>query len=278
MSTLVESRLGLDSIVDTRVELRPNYTEDELQLVFRTAYQQVFGRQGVYASSEFTSLESLLRNGKINVRQFIRALAKSDFYKEYFFHSNYHVRFIELNYKHLLGRSPYDQSEIQHHLDLYNAKGYDADIDAYIDSPEYDQAFGDNVVPYYRDIQSHPGMKIVGYPRLFELYRGAGNSDNAQVGGKSSRVQKKVALNLSNSIRMPSSAQSDRVDYAPSRTFRGTVLQEGGVYRIEVLVGAGTGPRVRRSKRAYTVPYDRFSSTYQEIHRRGGKIINIEPV
>ena len=50
-------------------------------------------------------------------------------------------------------------------------------------SSEYNNAFGDFIVPYYRGFQSIPGMKQVGFNRLFRLYRGNGSSDNAQGGG-----------------------------------------------------------------------------------------------
>ena len=70
-------------------------------------------------SQRLTSAESLLKTGNISVRDFIRALALSPLYREKFFDGVYQVRFIELNYKHLLGRAPYDESEIAHHVDLY---------------------------------------------------------------------------------------------------------------------------------------------------------------
>ncbi len=280
MTTLVEARLGLDGVIDTKVELRQNWTEDNLQQVFRAAYSQVFGRQGVYASSEFSSVEALLRNGSINVRQFVRRLAKSEFYKDCFFYGNSQVRCIELNFKHLLGRAPYEQSEIAYHLDLYNSEGFDAEIDSYIDSAEYDEAFGDWVVPYYRGFKSQLGMKTVGYTRMFELYRGPGSSDNSQLGGRNSRLQVKVPRNLANSIRTPSSPRGDTgVTYEGDRSLRGTALEEGRTYRVEVLFGGNAiGPVVRRSKQTFTVPYNRFSSLYKEIHRRRGKITNIQPV
>lgn len=278
MTTLTEARLGLDSIADRKVELRPNWTTDDLQRLTRAAYEQIFGRQGVYSNQSFVSAESLLRNGSITVREFIRALAKSDLYKERFFQSNSQVRFIELNYKHLLGRAPYDQSEIQFHVDLYASKGFDAEIDSYIDSAEYTAAFGDYTVPFFRGFKSHIGMKTVGYNRLFEIYRGPGNSDNAQLGGKDSLLRTKVSRNLSNSIRFPSSSENSRVNYVGEKVICGSILEAGRVYRIEVLVGGGTSAPVRRSKRVYTVPYERFSSIYQEIHRSGGKITSIVPV
>lgn len=275
MTSVVESRLGLD--LGSKSELRNSWTEDQLQQIIKAAYEQVFGRIGVYGNQELISAESLLRNGKISVRQFIRALAKSELYRERFFHKNSQVRFIELNYKHLLGRAPYDQSEIQYHVDLYASKGYDADIDSYIDSPEYESAFGDNIVPYHRGFKSQVGQKTVGYNRLFELYRGQGNSDNAQF-GKDSHLRTKISLNLTNSIRLPSSNPTEVTEFQADKSLRGSSLEDGKLYRIEVVAGTLSGGPVRRSKRVYTVPYEQLSTKYQEIHRSGGKITNIIPL
>lgn len=282
MSSLVEDRFGIDPVVNQKVELRPNWSEKDLQLVFRAAYDQVFGRQGVYAREMFASAESLLRNGKINVRQFIQILAKSELYKQCFFYNNPQVRFIELNYKHLLGRALYDQSEVAYHVDLYAGQGYDAEIDSYLYSAEYNNAFGDYIVPYSRGFQSMPGMKMVGYNRMFEMYRGSGNSDNAQLGGKTSRLRTRVSQNKTNWIRFPESPSNPTgrsLDAAGEHTLRGSVKPAGNrVYRIEVIQGGtDTLAPVRRSRQIYTVPYDQLSSKYQEIHRRGGKIVNILP-
>jgi phycoerythrocyanin-associated rod linker protein len=272
--SLIESRLGIGEVIGQKVELRQNWSEDNLQQVFRAAYTHVFGREGLALSEAFTSAEALLRNGKINVRQFIEALAQSEYYKERFFYCNSQVRFIELNYKHLLGRAPYDQSEIAYHVDLYASQGYAAEISSYIDSPEYNSAFGSSIVPYYRGFQSIPGMKQVGFNRLFQLYRGNGSSDNAQRGGKSSRLQQQVTLNLSNVI-VPS--------FTPMESSTGLgiapVRGDNRVFMIEAIQGGGKTPvTVRRSRAVYTVPFDQLSARYQEIHQRGGKIVSIRPM
>ncbi len=276
MTSSVVERLGVSDWVGKKVELRQYWNEDDLQLVFRAAYEQIFGRQGIYASEKFTSPESLLRNGKINVQQFVEILAKSDFYKECFFYQNSQGRFIELNYKHLLGRAPYDQSEIAYHVDLYASRGYDADIESYIYSPEYENAFGSYVVPYYRGFKSIPGMKTVGYNRIFALYRGSANSDNAQYGGKNSRLRSKISMNMANMI-MPSTsaAGGGGITSAPS-LFSSPVRGDNRLFVIEAILGVqNTGVAVRRSRQVYTVPYERLSATYQEIHKRGGKIVSI---
>ncbi|MEO8893663.1 MAG: phycobilisome linker polypeptide [Coleofasciculaceae cyanobacterium] len=275
MSRLAEDRLGISATVGNKVELRQNWTEDDLQQVFRAAYEHVFGRERVYIGGLFNSAESLLRNGKITVRQFVQILATSEFYKERFFYRNPQVRFIELNYKHLLGRAPYDQSEISYHVDLYASKGYDAEIESYIYSSEYDNAFGDNVVPSYRGFKSIPGMKTVGFNRLFSVYRGHGNSDNAQYGGKKSRLEMRVAMNLPNSVIAPSLSLSGTGTGAAT-LHSSAVRGDNRVYVIEAVVGGvGTKVAVRRSRQVYSVPYDQLSSKFQEIHKRGGKIVSV---
>jgi phycoerythrocyanin-associated rod linker protein len=266
MSSLVEERLGLGAVIGNKVELRPNWTEDQLQLVFKAAYEQVFGRERVYIGNTFASPEALLRNGNINVRQFIAALAKSEFYKEKFFYSNSQVRCIELNYKHLLGRAPYEQAEIAHHVDIYASSGYDAEIDSYIYSPEYDQAFGDNVVPYYRGFKSIPGMKTVGFNRLLALYQGQGNSDNARSGSGTSILGQKIALNL------PGGKTAGVIKAA-------AISGDNRVYLMEVATGLGSAKvAVRLSRQVLKVPFEQLSERYQQIHKQGGRILSITPI
>ncbi len=277
MTLSMEQRLGISAVLDTKIELRPNYSEDELQLIFRAAYEHLFGRERVYVGGIFAHAESMLRNGQISVRQFVQTLAKSEFYKERFFYNNSQIRFIELNYKHLLGRAPYDQSEIAYHTDIYASSGYDAEIDSYIDSQEYNNAFGDNTVPYFRGFKSIPGMKQVGFNRLFTLYRGNGNSDNA--GTKSPRLRQQLAMNLSNTIIPPTTsirfASAIGVGQLNSSSARG----DNRMYVIEVIAGGvGTKVAVRRSRQVYTVPFDQLSQRYQQIHKQGGKIISVKPV
>lgn len=279
MSLLTDERLGISATVGRKVELRRSWTEDDLQKVFRATYEHVFGRERVYTSGVFTSAEALLRNGKISVRQFVEILAKSEFYKERFFYNKSQVRFIELNYKHLLGRAPYDQSEIAYHVDLYASKGYDAEIDSYIYSPEYDGAFGNDVVPYYRGFQSLPGMKTVGFNRLFSVYRGHGNSDNSQSGSRDSRLRTQLLMNLPNSIIPPSSPGRRLGTLAAAGTLRSSSPRgDSRLYLVEAVVGGvGTLVAVRRSKQVYTVPYEQLSNKFQEIHKRGGKIVSVLP-
>src|SRR6476619_1454046 len=193
-------RLGVSAFDNSRVELRPDWSEDDLQAVIRAAYRQVLGNDYIMKSERLVNAESQLRQGNITVREFVRAIAKSDLYKNKFLFPNSITRVIELNYKHLLGRAPYSEDEINYHLNLYNEKGYDAEIDSYIDSTEYEDSFGNNVVPYYRGFSVEPGVRTTGFTRMFRLYRGYANSDRAQVEGKAPHLFRELAQNRASTI------------------------------------------------------------------------------
>jgi phycocyanin-associated rod linker protein len=276
-------RLGLSAFDETRVELRPDWSEDDLQAVFRAAYRQVLGNDYVMNSERLKYAESQLRQGSITVRDFVRAIAKSEVYKSKFFYPNSNQRFVELNFKHLLGRPPYDEAELGYHTGLCEEKGYDAEIDAIIDSIEYESNFGNNVIPFYRGFLVEPGVRTVGFTRMFRLYRGYANSDRSQVGGKSARLTRELGQNQASTILSPSSNSSWShggipKDAAPKKALGGSWGESGRIYRVEVTGILQPGyPKVRRSSTAFLVPYEKLTEKYQEISRRGGKIVSVTP-
>jgi phycocyanin-associated rod linker protein len=278
-SLMAAERLGITAFETiNRVELRPNWTDEDVQAVIYPAYRQVLGNDYVMASERLTSAESLLRQGKISVRNFIRAIALSDLYREKFFQANPQVRFVELNYKHLLGRAPYDEAEISYHVDLYNAEGYEAEINSYIDSVEYQESFGDSVVPYYRGFETQRGQKTVGFNRMFRLYRGYANSDRAQYGKNRARLTQELAQNLAIPINPPLGVRaSDAASVGPALTGPTGGSREQ-LYRIQVIqAGTKLAPQVRLSSTEYLVSYDQLSTKLQQINRQGGKVTNITP-
>ncbi|NEP53908.1 MAG: photosystem I reaction center subunit XII, partial [Moorea sp. SIO3C2] len=181
------------------IELRPGATEDDLQTVIRAVYKQVLGNQHLLESDRLTSAEAMLRNGDISVRGFVRMVAKSDLYKSLFFDSASQYRFIELNYKHFLGRAPQEQAEIAEHVLIYNTAGYDAEIDSYIDSAEYQLSFGEFIVPYPRSNNTEVGIKNVGFNRTFCLMRGDATSDSSN----QAKLISDLGANLSTKITAP---------------------------------------------------------------------------
>ncbi len=271
MAGLQESgRLGIKPFEEAQpVELRPNWTESDAQAVISAAYRQVLGNEHLMASERLVGAESLLKRGAISVREFVRAIALSELYRNKFLYPNFHVRFIELNYKHLLGRAPYDQSEISYHLDLFISQGYEAEINSYLSSAEYDNSFGDNIVPYHRDFQvDHPGQRAIGFSRLLHLYRGYANSDRAQ-GQKQPRLTWEVARNLATPITAP----------ATNVLAGATGGARGDVYRLRVVRSASPNAAViRQSTTELLVPYDQLTTKLQQLSRSGSKVVSVTAV
>lgn len=283
--TTAASRLGTSAFSDAApVELRSNATPGEVEAVILAVYQQVLGNPHLLDSERLVIAESLLRDGRITVQEFVRQVAKSELYKQKFFYGNFHSRTIELNYKHLLGRAPYDQSEITEHMNLYQSKGFDADIDSYIDSQEYQDSFGENIVPYYRDlVTTGMGQRSVGFTRLLHLYRGYANSDRAQLIGKTPRLVTELARNTSSAV-IPPSGGAGGFAFLPAKkgetsysAFGGSkAFKSGRLFRVEVAAISGPGyPKVRRVNKVVIIPYEELTPHMQRVQRQGGKIASI---
>lgn len=287
--TTAASRLGTSAFSDASpLELRPKATQGEIEAIILAVYQQVLGNPHLLESERLVIAESLLRDGKITVQEFVRQVAKSDLYKQKFFHNCFQSRTIELNFKHLLGRAPYDQSEISEHLNIYETQGFEADIDSYLNSPEYQATFGENIVPYYRDlVTTGVGQRTVGFSRLFQLYRGYSNSDAAQFTGGAPRLVKELARGSASSVVSQSGVGSDGFAFLPAQkgdasysAFGGSkAFGSGRLFRVEVAGITGGGyPKVRRVNKAVIVPYEELTDHMQRVLKQGGKIASITPL
>jgi phycobilisome core-membrane linker protein len=95
-------------------------------------------------------LEIKLENGDISVREFIRALAKSDVFRNLYWSSLYVCKAIEYIHRRLLGRPTYGRQEINKYFDIASKQGFYAVVDAIINSVEYSEAFGEDTIPYER--------------------------------------------------------------------------------------------------------------------------------
>ncbi len=262
-------RLGIKPFDESSpVELRPNWTQDDVQAAIATAYRQVLGNEHLMASERLVGPESLLVRGDISVRDFVRAIANSELYRTKFLYPNFHVRFIELNYKHLLGRAPYDQSEISYHLDLFLTKGYEAEIDSYLNSVEYLDSFGENIVPYYRDFEVNRTSRSIGFSRLSHLCGGYVQNDRSP-GQTKPRLTWEVARNVATAI-VGSSAESISGAMGGAR---------GDVYRLTVQESVAKYSAVARySTTELLVPYDRLTTTLKQLSRSGRKVVGVTAV
>jgi phycocyanin-associated rod linker protein len=270
-SSMAARQLGFEPFAATSpIELRSPESEDNVKAVIHAAYRQVFGNDHLMQNERLTSAESLLRQGNMTVRNFVRMLAQSELYRTKFFHSTPQVRFIELNYKHLLGRAPYDESEIAYHVDLYTQAGYEAEINSYIDSLEYQENFGESIVPYYRGFDTQRGQKTAGFSRMFQLYRGYANSDRAQGKNKSAWLTNDLGRNLVTPVQTANFG----------RSLGGVVAGDRGqLYRVRVMqLDRGRTPQVRQGIRDYLVSYDQLSPTLQRLNQRSSTVMSIAPV
>jgi phycocyanin-associated rod linker protein len=267
-SSMAAQQLGFEPFANTApVELRTHWSEGDVQCAIWAAYRQVLGHDHVMECERLTSAESLLRQGDITVRDFVRTIAQSELYRNKFFYSTPQVRFIELNFKHLLGRAPYDESEITEHVNLYIQQGYEAEINSYIDSAEYQENFGEAIVPYYRGFSTQRGQKTVGFNRMFQLYRGYANSDRAQAKNKSAWLTEDLAHNTANAVRTP-------------HLGKGLAGNTGGdraqLYRVRVMqANRSRTPQIRNSMREYLVAYEQLSPTLQRINQQGGRVASV---
>ncbi|MGD2184020.1 phycobilisome rod-core linker polypeptide [Lusitaniella coriacea] len=207
--TTQASQLGISLFEDTEPFNASFFdSHQEIETVIRAVYRQVLGNAYVMESERLVVPESKLKNGEITVREFVRQVAKSDLYRERFFESSPRYRFIELNFKHLLGRAPDSYEEMKAHSQILDEGGFEAEIDTYLDSDEYQQNFGENIVPYYRGYKTQTGKSLVGFTHLFQLLRGACSSDRSSFGGTQSRLNKAIATNTPSTVIPLSRAQS----------------------------------------------------------------------
>jgi phycocyanin-associated rod linker protein len=167
-------------------------------------------------------------------------------------------------------------------MDLYENKGYDADIDSYIDSSEYDAHFGENIVPYYSElVTTGIGQRTVGFIRLFSLYRGYASSSSQSQAGYPLLVTDLARGTASTVVAPGGSYTRPSLKGVPvNSAFGGSkAFGSGRLYRVEVAAITGSGyPKVRRSNKAVIIPYEELSNHMQRVQRQGGKIASITPL
>jgi phycoerythrin-associated linker protein len=249
-------------VLDAPLELR-QFGDNDTQIVIRAVYRQVLGNPHVMDSERLISAESRLNNGELTVRNFVREVAKSDFYRSRYFESCSPYRFVELNFKHLLGRAPQDQAELSEHIRITIEEGYDAEIDSYLDSDEYQSKFGENIVPYYQGASSQVGQIQSNYNRTLNILGGYASVDSAVT---SSRLVDAIATNSDNKITLPTTGGRSGSADATTKQFK--IVVKGAKF---------DAPR-RVSNTTYLVSGAKMSPQIQRIHRAGGSIVSITEV
>lgn len=279
------SRLGVSLFDETPpVEWVPGLDSEGLESIIKSVYRQVLGNAYVMESERLAVPESQFKRGELTVRDFVRAVAKSDMYRARFFESCPRYRNIELNFRHLLGRAPNSFAEMKAHSAILDTEGFEAEIDSYIDSDEYQTVFGQDFVPYIRGYKTE-ASNMVGFTHTFELVRGASSSSlKGSINGKKPRLNSLVINAIPTPVISPSSAGGAfRSPDDSSRSRHGVGAGANGkIYRIEVTSYRSNAvnrvSKFRRANKVYMVPFDKLSQEYQRIHKQGGVIASITPV
>ena len=221
--------------------------------IIRAAYRQVFGNRYLMELDVQPTIEALFINGDLTVQGLITALAQSETYRRLYLEANSPYRFVELNFKHLLGRPPRNQAEISEHVCRLADEGFEAEITSYTYSDEYLNNFGIDTVPYARTATTVVGESTVAYQRNQAMDPGFAGFD----ADRASVLQVSLASNSN-----PTAAGTRKVIGGGKRF---TIL-----WTSRVQLGA-----VRRSSQRSVVSYTSLSRTIQSIQAQGGNILSI---
>ena len=287
------SLLGVERFAEESeapLELIPGDDDAKKEQMIRAVYKQVLGNAYVMDSERQVIAESQFKLGEISVRELVRRIAKSDLYRTRFFDNCARYRFIELAFRHLLGRAPVDFNEMRDHAERLDSKGYNADIDSFLDSNDYQNTFGEWTVPYQRGWKTESCATMQEFTWSFQLLRGNSSSSlKGDLAGNSSKLGGAAYQNRPIAVVPPSSLEATGWSFRPAPNLQNAPTrlgvgagEQGMTYRLEVTAYSANNlrriSRYTRSNRVYYVPFDKLSEQFKRIHREGGKIASITPV
>jgi phycoerythrin-associated linker protein len=242
------------------LELWPSASAVDCQNAIRAVYKQVLGNPHVMESERLVSAESQLTDGGLSLREFVRAVGLSPFYRSRYFERCAPYRFVELNFMHFLGRSPESQQEVAEHIIRTVEEGFEAEVNSYLDSQEYQDNFGESSVPFLRGARTENGLKQLTFNRMFAVDRGPAQVSSAV---KSSQLVYAIAANSSGDVKRSSA----------------TVNGSGTEKRFKITVSGAKFDSPRRlSTTEYIVPASKMTPQIQRINRNSGKIVAISEI
>lgn len=145
-------------------------SDPEINELIWAAYRQIFSEHLILESYRQLFLESQLRNRAITVRDFIRGLGKSEVYRQLVGETNSNYRLVDISFKRFLGRATYNKDEQIAWSIVIATQGLNGFIDALVDSEEYRQNFGNDIVPYQRRRFNERPFNLVN-PRYNDYWR-----------------------------------------------------------------------------------------------------------
>jgi len=145
---------------DRPIVLNRKSSSEERQVALQHIYAQVLERQPyAFERKQLQSQEKDFLSGKLGVRHFLRELGCSRIYLDSFYANCSNLKFLELCFKHFLGRALIDETEVEHHVRILMKHGVSAIIAEIIGSEEYSKAFGCFTIPYARTLKFYPSTQ-----------------------------------------------------------------------------------------------------------------------
>ena len=211
----------------------------EMNNLIEAAYRQIFFH--AFRSDREIFLESQLRNGQITVRDFIRGLLLSETFYNSFYSKNSNYRFVEQCVQRVLGRDVFNEREKIAWSIKVATKGIEGFVDELLDSDEYMENFGYDVVPYQRrrvlasrETGERPFnitsprygeyyRSILGFPQIVwqsEVRRYTPQEAQAKAG--SPALYLNMARSLPTRANAPSASSATNIDYLSKVPYRKT--------------------------------------------------------
>jgi phycobilisome rod-core linker protein len=122
----------------------------DMDALIAAAYRQIYNEQQMLSHHREGALESQLRSGQITVKEFIEGLVTSDSFRRLTYDSNNNYRFVEICVQRVLGRNVYGDREKLAWSIVLATRGLQGFANELLRSDEYEDSFGNDIVPYQR--------------------------------------------------------------------------------------------------------------------------------
>lgn len=151
---------AMNEYTPQKITVSRQSNREERQMALRQIYTQVLERQPYAYEHKILARdeEDFLKN-KIGVKRFLRILGHSDVYLNEFYYNSSNLKFIELCFKHFMGRAPKDNEEMHEYCDILMRQGVKELITAMLESDEYDHHFGCFTVPHAWTEEEYPSPR-----------------------------------------------------------------------------------------------------------------------
>lgn len=167
-----------------------NGTRTVMDGLIERAYRQIFFH--AMSCDRDSNLESQLRSKNITVRDFIRGLLLSERFQQGYYQCNSNYRMVDQVVGRVLGRPVHGDAERRSWAILIGEKGFTRFVDEILESNEYMDSFGYDLVPQQRS-RILPGKGIGELP-IYQKYPRYGKEWRDSLQMRAPSAQRKLAL------------------------------------------------------------------------------------